>query len=192
MWDHGKKKKGKKNHPFLGSYPSPANTLTGQWYVLCRKRQNFLKVYMTPLIHATLLCVFNILVFSLQCSKPLSCSFLFYKENLDSTPVGESLLMIRVFIPSLHFFYFWRSISIFCLSTTRAWPETAHITERKWISFSSSLKGKREIVPLTGKRKTSQHCPTLVSINSRLHSAKPSLIIWGGVCLVLFGFSEEF
>lgn len=48
--------------------------------------------------HATM-CLEHTGIFFTQCSKPLS-SCLFYKENLYSTPVGESLLMIRVFIPS--------------------------------------------------------------------------------------------
>lgn len=97
-------KKEKMHFFFLGSYQSPANTLTGQWSVLCRKRQKFLQVHMTLLIHTLLVCVFNILVFSLQRAVNF-CLFLLYKENLYWTPVGVSLLMIRVFILSSPFLF---------------------------------------------------------------------------------------
>lgn len=81
-----------------------------------------------------ILCLQHTDIFFTECGKSLSCLFLFYKEDLYVTPVREYLLMIRVFIPSLHF-YFWKSISIIFLITTRAWPETAHITLDDTIFF---------------------------------------------------------
>lgn len=42
-------------------------------------------------------------IFFTESGKSLSCLFLLYKKNLYWTPVGVSLLMIRVFIPSFPF-----------------------------------------------------------------------------------------
>lgn len=104
--------------------------------------------------------------------------------------MGESLSIIRVFSPSLHF-YFWRSISACFLLTTRAGLETARTALGDTIFFL--LERKKVCATNLVNRNPDNTVPAWISVDSDsvlLRLRVVILSVW--VCLVLLCFSIKF